>query len=101
MAHRYAPIGDSGRWPNLRSPPLAKGCPTLSTTRARPRTALALLIGLIGLAAGLALPFAPVLAQRTELSWPAPGEPTVSSTAILVPYRPAELNATLPCPVLR
>ncbi|MGI8813703.1 MAG: arabinosyltransferase domain-containing protein, partial [Pseudonocardia sp.] len=25
----------------------------------------------------------------------------MSSTAILVPYRPAELNATLPCPVLR
>ena len=69
--------------------------------RATAPTIAALLIGLVGLVAGLALPFAPVLAEQAELIWPAPGAPAESTTAILVPYRPAELSATVPCAALR
>lgn len=67
----------------------------------RPRTWLALLVGLAGVASALALPFAPVVAGTTTLTWPAPGRPPVSSTVLTVPYRPQELTVSLPCPVLR
>lgn len=62
---------------------------------------LSLVVGLVGTVAALVLPFAPVLADQTTLSWPAPGRPTVSSTALLTPYRPAELTAEVPCAVIR
>ncbi|MFR9729069.1 arabinosyltransferase domain-containing protein [Saccharopolyspora sp. MS10] len=61
----------------------------------------ALLLGLAGLGCALALPFAPVWADRTEVSWPAADEPAVSTTALFAPYRPAEFTATIPCPALR
>ncbi|HEX4252467.1 MAG TPA: arabinosyltransferase domain-containing protein [Pseudonocardia sp.] len=51
--------------------------------------------------AALALPFAPVSAARTTVSWPGAGRPVVSSTAFFTPYRPARLTAGVPCPVLR
>jgi len=60
-----------------------------------------LLIGCLGVVAALALPFAPVFAERTEVAWPGPGQPAVSTTAFFAPYRPVGLTATLPCPVLR
>ncbi|MBX7454607.1 arabinosyltransferase domain-containing protein [Mycolicibacterium sp. 3033] len=67
----------------------------------RPRTWIAGLIGLAGVASGLALPFAPVLTETTTISWPAPGQPTVSSAALVVPYRPQQLTATVPCAASR
>ncbi|HTK67504.1 MAG TPA: arabinosyltransferase domain-containing protein, partial [Pseudonocardia sp.] len=39
--------------------------------------------------------------RQAEVSWPAPGRAVVSTTAVLAPYRPATLNVTAPCPVLR
>jgi arabinosyltransferase B len=60
-----------------------------------------LLLGLAGVIAAFALPFSPVRAQITTVTWPAPDQPVVSSTAIFVPYRPLELSASIPCPVLR
>jgi len=65
------------------------------------RTWLALLVGLTGVVSGLVLPFAPVVTQTTTIVWPAPGQPTVSSTALVVPYRPQQLTASLPCTALR
>ena len=67
----------------------------------RLRTWVALLVGLTGVASALALPFAPVFAETTTLTWPAPGEPTVPSTALISPYRPNELTASIPCSALR
>ncbi|GAB2652973.1 arabinosyltransferase domain-containing protein [Saccharopolyspora gloriosae] len=62
---------------------------------------VALLLGAAGLSCALALPFAPVWADRSEVSWPAADEPAVSTTALLAPYRPAQFTANVPCPVLR
>ncbi|HZA17671.1 MAG TPA: hypothetical protein VE645_12435, partial [Pseudonocardiaceae bacterium] len=60
-----------------------------------------LLVGMLGVLVALALPFAPVDAEQTTVTWPAPGQPAVSSTALFAPYRPAELTATVPCTVIR
>ncbi|MDQ4011804.1 MAG: arabinosyltransferase domain-containing protein [Actinomycetota bacterium] len=49
----------------------------------------------------LALPFVPVLTEQTMVTWPAPSQPAVSSTALFAPYRPAELSATVPCSAIR
>ncbi len=49
----------------------------------------------------LALPFAPVTAEQTTVTWPAYGRPVVSSTALFAPYRPAELTAIVPCSAIR
>ncbi|TRW86364.1 hypothetical protein FK535_07870 [Mycolicibacterium sp. 018/SC-01/001] len=70
-------------------------------TMSRPRSWIAVLVGIAGVVSALALPFAPVVAQTTTLTWPAPGRPAVSSTVLTVPYRPLNLTASLPCPVLR
>ncbi len=67
----------------------------------RHQTWIALLVGLTGVVSALALPFAPVVAQTTTVAWPAPGEPTSSSTALLVPYRPNDLTVSIPCSALR
>ncbi|MGB9280342.1 MAG: arabinosyltransferase domain-containing protein [Pseudonocardiaceae bacterium] len=64
-------------------------------------TALALLVGVVGLLVALVLPFVPVIADQTTVSWPAPGRSVVSSTALFAPYRPAELTATVPCSAIR
>ncbi|MDQ2884222.1 MAG: arabinosyltransferase domain-containing protein, partial [Actinomycetota bacterium] len=60
-----------------------------------------MLVGMVGVAVGVVLPFVPVIADQTTVSWPAPGHPVVSSTALFAPYRPAELNATVPCSAIR
>ncbi|MGB3230797.1 MAG: arabinosyltransferase domain-containing protein [Mycobacterium sp.] len=65
------------------------------------RTWLALFVGLTGVAAALFLPFAPVIAERTTITWPGPDEPATSTSALVVPYRPSELTATIPCSALR
>lgn len=67
----------------------------------RHQTWIALLVGLTGVVSALALPFAPVIAQTTTVTWPAPGQPTSSSTALLVPYRPNDLTVSIPCSALR
>ncbi len=58
-----------------------------------------LLLGVasVGLLAALALPFAPVLADRTTLTWPAAGRGVESTDVQLTPYRPTDLSATVPC----
>ncbi len=58
---------------------------------------LALVLGVLGIVLALALPFAPVVADRTVVSWPPAGEQPVSSTALFVPYRPAEVAVEVPC----
>ena len=65
------------------------------------RRALALIVGLVGVASALALPFAPVMAQQATVTWPAAGHPAESTTALFVPYRPQELTAKIPVAVLR
>ncbi|MBV9163941.1 MAG: arabinosyltransferase domain-containing protein [Pseudonocardiales bacterium] len=49
----------------------------------------------------LVLPFAPVTAEQTMVTWPVPGQPVMSSTALFAPYRPAELTVVVPCPAIR
>lgn len=71
------------------------------TARWRGPPGLAVLIGLLGVLAAVVLPFAPVLGQSTVVQWPQAGQPPRPTTAFFVPYRPAELHATVPCPVLR
>ncbi|MCV7168941.1 arabinosyltransferase domain-containing protein [Mycobacterium manitobense] len=64
----------------------------------RPVSAWLLLgVSAVGLTAALALPFAPVHAERTVLTWPAPGAAVMSSTAQVLPYRPTEMSASVPC----
>ena len=46
------------------------------------------------------LPAAPVLTESVTLSWPAAGQPARSTTALVVPYRPVELTAQIPCSAL-
>jgi arabinosyltransferase B len=55
----------------------------------------------VGVLAALALPFAPVIARQATVTWPVPGQPVSSTTALFVPYRPAELTVTVPCATLR
>ncbi len=65
------------------------------------RSTVLLLIAMIGVLSALALPFAPVLASQTMLTWPADNAAVASSSAVFAPYRPAELTATVPCAALR
>ncbi|MCV7421248.1 arabinosyltransferase domain-containing protein [Mycobacterium yunnanensis] len=60
-----------------------------------------MLLGLIGVLAGLALPFAPTWVQTSTVTWPVPGQAVTSSSAAIVPYRPTTLTATVPCSALR
>ncbi|MDT5013674.1 MAG: hypothetical protein QOH57_5291, partial [Mycobacterium sp.] len=65
------------------------------------RRALALTVGLIGVVAALALPFAPVMAQQATVTWPAAGRPAASTTVLFAPYRPQELIVKVPLAELR
>jgi hypothetical protein len=58
--------------------------------------ALALLTGLLGIAAVLA----PVVADEPVVTWPRAGQPPTSTTLPLSPYRPLELTAEVPCATL-
>jgi len=55
----------------------------------------------LGVLAAVALPFAPTWLDTTTVTWPVAGEPVASSTAIVTPYRPNALSATVPCSALR
>ena len=59
-----------------------------------------LVIGLVGIAAAVMVPFAPVWVRQAAVVWPAPGAATVSSTAFFAPYRPQRLTVEVPCPVV-
>ena len=72
------------------------GAPVRARGRRR-RAVAAILVGLLGGGLAVALPLAPVLADRTQVSWPAAGAQPTSTTAMFVPYRPAELHAEVPC----
>ena len=43
------------------------------------------------------LPVVPVLQTQTTVQWPAPGQAVESTMLTLVPYRPLELHASVPC----
>ncbi len=70
-------------------------------TRKRRWALVPLFVGLLGAALALALPLAPVVADRTVVSWPVTGQEPVSTTAFFVPYRPAELQVEVPCSAIR
>lgn len=73
----------------------------MRTHTPRHHICVALFVGLIGVATALVLPFAPVIAETTTLTWPAPGRPATSSTALIAPDRPNTLTASIPCAALR
>lgn len=77
------------------------GSGPLSSANKPVRAWAAVLVALCGVLAAIALPFAPVHTERTTVTWPVPGEPAVSTTALLIPYRPATLTAVLPCAALQ
>lgn len=58
--------------------------------------ALALLTGVLGVLAALA----PVTADDPVVSWPQAGQPPTSTVLPLTPYRPLQLDATIPCATL-
>lgn len=62
---------------------------------------LALILGAVGLACSLALPFAGVWNDRTEVHWPSSQAPAASTTALFAPYRPAEFTASALCPAVQ
>ncbi|MFR9730615.1 arabinosyltransferase domain-containing protein [Saccharopolyspora sp. MS10] len=64
-------------------------------------TKIALLVGGLGVLAALALPFAPVDAERTTVTWPRAGRPVESTTALFVPYRPEHVRVEVPCEAVR
>ncbi|WP_263250397.1 arabinosyltransferase domain-containing protein [Saccharopolyspora rosea] len=60
---------------------------------------IGLCVGVAGIGCAVALPFAPVWLDRTDVHWP--NGPVESTTAFFAPYRPAEFDATVPCSALR
>lgn len=63
--------------------------------------ASALLIGILGMLAAVLLPFAPVVAEETTITWPQAGKAPESTTAWFVPYAPAEVQVDVPCSAVR
>lgn len=61
----------------------------------------ALLVGSLGIIAALLVPFMPVLAKSTTVSWPPNGRPAESTMALFVPYAPAQVHLDLPCSAVR
>ena len=84
-----------------RSGPSHPDAPTRPLRELRIAHVVALLLGVLGLACSLALPFAGVWNDRTEVHWPSAHAPATSTTALFAPYRPAEFAASAPCPVVR
>lgn len=75
--------------------------PAAQPRRHRVTSILGLLVGVLAMAAALAVPFAPVLTERTTLTWPQAGQPPTSTTAFLVPYQPSDVHVRVPCQVVR
>ncbi len=59
------------------------------------------IVGVLGVLTALLVPFAPVLADETTVTWPQAGEQPAPTTAFFVPYAPAEVTAEIPCEVVR
>ncbi len=57
-------------------------------------------MALCGVAAALTLPFAPVSVENSTVTWPSPGQPAVSTSALFAPYRPMTLRVVIPCGAL-
>ncbi|TDC95552.1 indolylacetylinositol arabinosyltransferase [Saccharopolyspora aridisoli] len=62
---------------------------------------MGLLVGGLGIIAALLVPFMPVLAKSTTVSWPPEGRPAESTMALFVPYAPEQVHVELPCSALR
>ena len=60
-----------------------------------------LVVGVLGILAALALPFAPVVTEKTTVTWPQAGRPAQSTTAFFVPYQPRDVHVRVPCEVVR
>lgn len=73
--------------------------------RRRLVTALArwvgLLVGLASVATAVAVVVAPVFVTASTITWPVAGSAPTPTTAFLLPYRPAELHAVVPCSAIR
>lgn len=78
-------------------PGQAQGRSLMSATRLR---LLAIVLGLLGAVAALAVPFLPVNQDVTTLRWPT-ALGTASVSAALVSYAPLSLDATMPCAAAR
>ena len=64
-------------------------------------TKAALIIGVLGVLAALALPFAPVETEKTTVTWPQADQPAQSTTAFFVPYQPRDVRVRVPCEAVR
>ncbi|GAA4929460.1 arabinosyltransferase C [Actinomycetospora succinea] len=60
-----------------------------------------LVVGLAATVVAGLVAIAPVEATTSTISWPRAGEEPEPTTAFLVPYRPAQLQAAVPCTALR
>lgn len=73
---------------------------TLSTMLVRGLWAR-LVLGSLGIVAAVLVPFLPVLAKSTTVTWPQAGRAPVSTTAFFVPYAPEHVHLDIPCSVVR
>src|SRR3954468_16064431 len=62
---------------------------------------LALAVGIAGMVVAGLVAVAPVVTSSSSVSWPPAGGAATPTTALLVPYRPAALDATVPCAAIR
>lgn len=81
VIERGAEPGPSGR-PRARLPSL---------------TLLSVVLGLLSIAAAVALPLAPVLVNRPVISWPVDPSAARPTMAMLTAYRPLSVDATFSC----
>lgn len=65
------------------------------------RHRLALVVGILGIAAAVLVPFMPVLAKTTTVTWPQEGRAPASTMALFVPYAPTQVHLDIPCSILR
>ncbi len=61
----------------------------------------ALLSGLAAVVVAAQVPTAPVASSTSTVTWPRSGATPTPTTLFLVPYRPAELDVTVPCGAIR
>ncbi|MGH3980130.1 MAG: hypothetical protein ACRDRZ_14195, partial [Pseudonocardiaceae bacterium] len=70
---------------------------TGSQLRARVVRAVALLAGVVAVAAGIALPFAPVTVNQPTVSWPLDPQAPRSTALMLTTYQPRALDVRFSC----
>ncbi|MGH4021594.1 MAG: arabinosyltransferase domain-containing protein, partial [Pseudonocardiaceae bacterium] len=74
---------------------------TGSQLRARVVRAVALLAGVVAVAAGIALPFAPVTVNQPTVSWPLDPQAPRSTALMLTTYQPRALDVRFSCRAAR